>query len=410
MLRNFAFNLLDDGLVGQQLFAGEATHWPYMTDRPIPKAVTPSLPSPTEPVSALFLTRPFAKAVVAEQKPDEWDTTVTTKQAKLDSPAVSRPLHWLTEQIIGRHAAWRIFAATADQPAPRCNPSDLTRRRILLTGVVGISAAATKQFGLHRRRHVDRAVRICWMVADGSPGDSGTAMSLPPTSRTWKRSTRWSKTSAHRQDRHPDQQCRPVDPAAAGQSLERPARRRAHHGCNFCPARHIRGLAPGLLERGDPAISSICTWAWCQRLRRFVLKVYNASKAALSAVERIIETEWEQSGRAFDDAVLPAGGSSDDCADERLRAAGAGAAERRVDTVTTPARTRPVRIASGCRRRQRWTASVPAGSMLMQRRNEQLRRERLYHRPCCRHARDRHRAMEILASRIHFGPADISSR
>ena len=28
----FAFNLLDDGLVGQQLFAGEATRLAYMTD------------------------------------------------------------------------------------------------------------------------------------------------------------------------------------------------------------------------------------------------------------------------------------------------------------------------------------------------------------------------------------------
>ena len=28
----FAFNLIDDGLVGQQLFAGEATRLAYMTD------------------------------------------------------------------------------------------------------------------------------------------------------------------------------------------------------------------------------------------------------------------------------------------------------------------------------------------------------------------------------------------
>jgi naphthoate synthase len=28
----FAFNLVDDGLVGQQLFAGEATRLAYMTD------------------------------------------------------------------------------------------------------------------------------------------------------------------------------------------------------------------------------------------------------------------------------------------------------------------------------------------------------------------------------------------
>lgn len=31
----FAFNLLDDGLVGQQLFAGEATRLAYMTDEAV---------------------------------------------------------------------------------------------------------------------------------------------------------------------------------------------------------------------------------------------------------------------------------------------------------------------------------------------------------------------------------------
>ena len=31
----FAFNLLDDGLVGQQIFAGEATRLAYMTDEAV---------------------------------------------------------------------------------------------------------------------------------------------------------------------------------------------------------------------------------------------------------------------------------------------------------------------------------------------------------------------------------------
>ena len=31
----FAFNLLDDGLVGQQVFAGEATRLAYMTDEAV---------------------------------------------------------------------------------------------------------------------------------------------------------------------------------------------------------------------------------------------------------------------------------------------------------------------------------------------------------------------------------------
>ena len=31
----YAFNLLDDGLVGQQLFAGESTRLAYMTDEAV---------------------------------------------------------------------------------------------------------------------------------------------------------------------------------------------------------------------------------------------------------------------------------------------------------------------------------------------------------------------------------------
>jgi naphthoate synthase len=31
----FAFNLIDDGLVGQQVFAGEATRLAYMTDEAV---------------------------------------------------------------------------------------------------------------------------------------------------------------------------------------------------------------------------------------------------------------------------------------------------------------------------------------------------------------------------------------
>jgi naphthoate synthase len=31
-MAKFAFNLIDDGLVGQQVFAGEATRLAYMTD------------------------------------------------------------------------------------------------------------------------------------------------------------------------------------------------------------------------------------------------------------------------------------------------------------------------------------------------------------------------------------------
>ena len=45
----YSFNLIDDGLVGQQLFAGETTRLAYMTDeaaggpRPVPREARPRL-------------------------------------------------------------------------------------------------------------------------------------------------------------------------------------------------------------------------------------------------------------------------------------------------------------------------------------------------------------------------------
>jgi naphthoate synthase len=55
----FSFNLIDDGLVGQQVFAGEATRSAYMTDEAqegrqlVPREARPRL----EPVPIPLLSR-----------------------------------------------------------------------------------------------------------------------------------------------------------------------------------------------------------------------------------------------------------------------------------------------------------------------------------------------------------------
>ncbi len=108
-----------------------------------------------------------------------------------------RPLRWLTEQITLAGMRPPISPQLLIN-RPAMQPVDLTGKRILLTGASsGIGAAATKQFGLHRAVVVAVARRkdLLDAVADRITGDGGTAMSLPATSRTWKRSTRWSKTS-----------------------------------------------------------------------------------------------------------------------------------------------------------------------------------------------------------------------
>ena len=63
----------------------------------------------------------------------------------------------------------------------------------------------------------------------------------------------------------------------------------------YSPLRLIRGLAPGMLERGDGHIINVASWGVLSESTP-LFSVYNASKAALSAVSRVIETEWEHKG------------------------------------------------------------------------------------------------------------------
>ena len=63
----------------------------------------------------------------------------------------------------------------------------------------------------------------------------------------------------------------------------------------YSPLRLIRGLAPGMRERGDGHIINVSTWGVLTESSP-LFSVYNASKAALTSVSRIIETEWGDDG------------------------------------------------------------------------------------------------------------------
>jgi NAD(P)-dependent dehydrogenase (short-subunit alcohol dehydrogenase family) len=63
----------------------------------------------------------------------------------------------------------------------------------------------------------------------------------------------------------------------------------------YSPLRLIRGIAPGMRERGDGHIINVSTWGVLTESTP-LFSVYNASKAALTAVSRIIETEWGEQG------------------------------------------------------------------------------------------------------------------
>ncbi|MCW2730815.1 MAG: short-chain dehydrogenase/reductase [Mycobacterium sp.] len=63
----------------------------------------------------------------------------------------------------------------------------------------------------------------------------------------------------------------------------------------YAPLRLIRGLAPAMIERGDGHIINVATWRVLPESSP-MFAAYNASKAALSAVSRVIDTEWGHAG------------------------------------------------------------------------------------------------------------------
>ena len=63
----------------------------------------------------------------------------------------------------------------------------------------------------------------------------------------------------------------------------------------YAPLRLIRGLVPGMIERGDGHVINVSSWRVMPESSP-LFAVYNASKAALSAVSRVIDTELAESG------------------------------------------------------------------------------------------------------------------
>ena len=63
----------------------------------------------------------------------------------------------------------------------------------------------------------------------------------------------------------------------------------------YSPLRLIRGFAPGMRQRGDGHIINVSSWGVLSESAP-LFSVYNASKAALTAVSRVIETEWDKDG------------------------------------------------------------------------------------------------------------------
>ncbi len=139
----------------------------------------------------------------------------------------------------------------------------------------------------------------------------------------------------------------------AGRSIRRPlaeSLERWHDvertmGLNYySPLRLIRALAPGMLERGDGHIINVATWGVLSESSP-LFAVYNASKAALSAVSRVIETEWSHKGVHSTTLYYPLVATPMIAPTKAYDGLPALTPDEAADWMVTAARTRPVRIA-----------------------------------------------------------------
>jgi len=112
----------------------------------------------------------------------------------------------------------------------------------------------------------------------------------------------------------------------------------------YAPLRLIRGFAPGMLERRDGHIINVSTWGVLSEASP-LFSVYNASKAALSMVSRVVETEWGGKGVHSTTLYYPLVATPMIAPTKAYEGMPALTSEEAGEWMLTAARTRPVRIA-----------------------------------------------------------------
>jgi NAD(P)-dependent dehydrogenase (short-subunit alcohol dehydrogenase family) len=112
----------------------------------------------------------------------------------------------------------------------------------------------------------------------------------------------------------------------------------------YAPLRLIRGLAPGMVERGDGHIINIATWRVLPESSP-MFAPYNASKAALSAVSRVIDTELGGAGVHSTTIYYPLVATPMIAPTRAYSGVPALTADEAADWMVTAAKTRPIRIA-----------------------------------------------------------------
>jgi NAD(P)-dependent dehydrogenase (short-subunit alcohol dehydrogenase family) len=99
-----------------------------------------------------------------------------------------------------------------------------------------------------------------------------------------------------------------------------------------------------MIERGDGHIINVTTWRVLPESSP-MFAAYNASKAALSAVSRVIDTEWGQSGVHSTTIYYPLVATPMISPTRVYDGLPALTADEAADWMVTAAKTRPVRIA-----------------------------------------------------------------
>src|SRR6201998_2656297 len=112
----------------------------------------------------------------------------------------------------------------------------------------------------------------------------------------------------------------------------------------YSPLRLIRGLAPGMLARGDGHIINVATWGVLSEASP-LFAVYNASKAALSTVSRVIDTEWSDRGVRSTTLYYPLLKTPMIAPTKEFDGLPAMTPQEAAEWMITAARRRPVRIA-----------------------------------------------------------------
>jgi NAD(P)-dependent dehydrogenase (short-subunit alcohol dehydrogenase family) len=248
-----------------------------------------------------------------------------------------------------RRKLTEAIALTAMRPPlslPTGTNIDLRGKRILVTGASsGIGEAGAEQLAAAGATVtvVARRADLLTALVDRITADGGSAQAFPCDLADLDAIDELVETIG------------PVDILInnAGRSIRRPLAESLDRWHDvertmalnyYSPLRLIRGFAPGMLERGDGHIINVATWGVMNESAP-LFAAYNASKAALSAVSRVIETEWARSGVHSTTLYYPLVSTPMIAPTKAYAGMPALTAAEAGEWMVTAARTRPVRIA-----------------------------------------------------------------